>query len=93
MVQTTINRSLPGVVLGKYAAEYLLRLAPRGAHDPKRFVRPEELRREARDAGINIDDITGIQPSLFSLGMPQFRLGGPALINYAATGLIRTKTA
>ena len=93
VVLTTINRSLPGVVLGKYAAEYLLRLAPRGAHDPKRFVRPEELRREARDAGINIDDITGIQPSLLSLGMPQFRLGGPALINYAATGLIRTKTA
>ena len=93
VVLTTINRSLPGVVLGKYAAEYLLRLAPRGAHDPKRFVRPEELRREARDAGINIDDITGIQPSLFGGGMPAFSLGGPPLINYAATGLISSGTA
>ena len=93
VVLTTINRSLPGVVLGKYAAEYLLRLAPKGAHDPRRFVRPEELRREARDAGINIDDITGIQPALFGGGMLQFRLGGPALINYAATGLISSKTA
>jgi 2-polyprenyl-6-hydroxyphenyl methylase/3-demethylubiquinone-9 3-methyltransferase len=86
VILTTINRSLIGVVLGKYAAEYVLRLAPRGAHDPKRFVRPEELRHEAADAGIMIDDITGIRPSLSN----GFSLGGPPLINYAAAGLIVT---
>ena len=83
-VLTTINRSVAGVALGKFAAEYLLRLAPRGAHDPRRFVRPRELRDEALGAGIAIDDITGIRPSLIE----GFRLGGPPLVNYAAAGLI-----
>ena len=83
-VLTTINRSAAGVVLGKYAAEYLLRLAPRGAHDARLFVRPKELRREALAAGIEIDDITGIRPSL----LEGFRLGGPPLVNYAASGLV-----
>ena len=85
VVLTTINRSVAGVVLGKYVAEYVIGLAPRGAHDPRRFVRPRELRREALAAGIEIDDITGIRPSL----LEGFRLGGPPLINYAAAGLVR----
>ena len=84
-VLTTLNRSLPGVVLGKYAAEYVLGLAPKGAHDPKRFVRPSELQREAMAAGIQLDDITGIRPSL----LKGFDLGGPPLINYAAAGLVQ----
>ena len=84
-VLTTINRSVAGVAIGKFAAEYLFRLVPRGAHDPKRFVRPGELRREALAAGIEIDDVTGIRPSL----MEGFRLGGPPLVNYAASGLVR----
>lgn len=84
VILTTINRSVAGVALGKYAAEYLLNLAPKGAHDPKRFVRPDELRREAATSGITIDDITGIRPSL----MNGFSLGGPPLINYAAAGVI-----
>ena len=84
-VLTTINRSVAGVVFGKFAAEYVLRLAPRGAHDPKRFVRPGELRREALAAGIVIDDVTGIRPSLID----GFRLGGPPLVNYAASGLVK----
>ena len=87
VVLTTINRSLPGVVFGKYAAEYLLGLAPKGAHDPKRFVKPEELRAAASAAGIHLDDITGIQPSILG----GFRVGGPPLINYAAAGVINQK--
>lgn len=83
-VFTTINRSLAGVALAKYAAEYLLNLAPKGTHDPAKFVRPKELMDEAQMAGIDLDDITGIRPSLKG----GFRLGGAPLINYAASGLI-----
>ena len=83
-VLTTINRSVAGVVLGKFAAEYILGLAPKGAHDQRRFVRPAELRREALAAGIEIDDVTGIRPSL----LEGFRLGGPPLVNYAAAGVV-----
>ena len=84
-VLTTINRSLMGVALAKYAAEYLLNLVPRGTHDPRKFVRPAELRAEAAEAGIDLDDITGIRPTAFG----DFALEGPPLINYAASGLIR----
>jgi len=84
-VLTTINRSLAGVALVKYAAEYVLNLAPKGTHDPAKFVKPSELRAEARDAGIDLDDITGIHPRLGG----GFRLGGLPLMNYAAAGLIR----
>ena len=84
-VLTTINRSLMGVALAKYAAEYLLHLAPKGTHDPRKFVRPEELMHEAAAAGIDIDDITGIRPTIFG----DFTLDGPPAINYAASGLIR----
>jgi len=84
-VLTTINRSLMGVALGKYAAEYLFHLAPKGTHDARKFVRPEEMMAEAALAGIDIDDITGIRPTVFG----GFTLGGPPAINYAASGLIR----
>ena len=84
---TTINRSLAGVALAKYAAEYLLNLAPKGTHDAARFVRPSELQAEGHKAGIDFDDITGIRPSL----KRGFTLGGPPLINYAASGLIRQR--
>ena len=85
VVLTTINRSIAGVALVKYAAEYVLHLAPKGTHDPKKFVKPSELKAEARDAGIEIDDITGIHPRLGG----SFRLGGLPLMNYAAAGLIK----
>lgn len=85
VVITTINRSLAGVVLAKYAAEYIFNLVPKGTHDGGKFVRPSELKAEAAEAGIDIDDITGLRPSLKG----GFALGGPPLVNYAAAGLIR----
>ncbi len=85
VVVTTINRSLAGVVLAKYAAEYILKLTPKHTHDAAKFVRPSELIKEAAKAAIIIDDITGIRPSIGG----GFTLGGRPLINYAAAGLIR----
>ena len=85
---TTINRNLVSVALAKYAAEYVLHLAPKGSHHAHKFVRPNELRAEAKKAGIAIDDITGIRPSLVC----GFALGGPPVINYAAAGLIGIKS-
>lgn len=84
-VLTTISRNMIATALAKYAAEYLLRLAPPGAHDASKFVSPATLQHEASAAGIDLDDITGIRPSIIS----GFALGGPPVINYAAAGLIR----
>ena len=82
---TTISRNIIATVLAKYAAEYLLRLAPPGAHDAAKFITPKTLRGAAKAAGIDIDDITGIRPSLLS----GFASGGPPVMNYAAAGLIQ----
>ena len=84
---TTINRTILATILAKYAAEYVLKLAPIGTHEPKKFVSPKRLRKEAAKAGIILDDITGIRPSL----QTGFTLGGPPIINYAATGIIKPK--
>ena len=85
---TTINRTIPATILAKYAAEYVLKLAPIGTHEPKKFISPQSLRKEAAKAGIILDDITGIRPSL----QTGFTLGGPPIINYAATGIIKPKS-
>ena len=84
---TTINRTIPATIFAKYAAEYILKLAPIGTHEPKKFISPQSLRKEAAKAGIILDDITGIRPSL----QTGFALGGPPIINYAATGIIKPK--
>ena len=63
IIFTTINKSLPALMLAKFAAEYVLNLVPRGTHQFDKFIRPEQLQRECADAGILIDDITGFIPT------------------------------
>ena len=43
MIVATLNRTLKSLALGKLAAEYLLRWIPRGTHDWRKFLTPEEL--------------------------------------------------
>jgi 2-polyprenyl-6-hydroxyphenyl methylase/3-demethylubiquinone-9 3-methyltransferase len=41
-------------------AEYLLRWLPPGTHDWRRFLRPSELARSLRQAGLAVQDVTGV---------------------------------
>ena len=82
VIITTINRSLPALLLAKFALEYIVRLVPAGTHDPRKFVRPAELRTEFAAAGIMLDDITGLAPRASG----GFRQTGSLAINYAASG-------
>ncbi len=82
VIITTINRSLPALLLAKFALEYIVRLVPAGTHDPRKFVRPAELRAEFAAAGIILDDITGLAPRASG----GFRQTGSLAINYAASG-------
>ena len=85
VVITTINRSLPALVFAKFALEYIVRLVPAGTHDPRKFVRPAELRAEFAAAGIVLDDMTGFAPCPGGGFMPI----GSMAINYAASGGFR----
>ena len=82
VIVTTINRSLPALLLAKFALEYVVRLVPAGTHDPRKFVRPNELRREFAAVGIMLDDMTGLAPRPGG----GFRQTGSLAINYAASG-------
>jgi 2-polyprenyl-6-hydroxyphenyl methylase/3-demethylubiquinone-9 3-methyltransferase len=85
VVITTINRSLPALIFAKFALEYIVRLVPAGTHDPRKFVRPAELRAEFAAVGIVLDDMTGFAPCLGGGFMPI----GSLAINYAASGGFR----
>ena len=82
VVITTINRSLSALAFAKFALEYVIRLVPAGTHDPKKFVKPAQLRSEFETVGILLDDVTGFVPTLAG----GFRLSGNLAINYGASG-------
>jgi 2-polyprenyl-6-hydroxyphenyl methylase/3-demethylubiquinone-9 3-methyltransferase len=44
MILATLNRTLKSLALAKVGAEYVLRWAPAGTHDWRRFLRPDEIR-------------------------------------------------
>ena len=56
----TINRNPKSYLQAILGAEYVLRLLPRGTHDWARFIRPAELARFARRAGLTMADMTGM---------------------------------
>ena len=57
---STINRNLKAYLLAIVGAEYVLRLLERGTHTYERFIRPSELSRWARIAGLDVVDIAGL---------------------------------
>lgn len=57
---STINRNPKAYVFAIVGAEYLLRLLPKGTHDYARFIRPSELAGWAREAGLEVRDISGM---------------------------------
>ncbi len=55
---STINRTLRARVLGVWAAEGL-GLIPRGTHDARMFIAPEEIERWAADCGLEMERLQG----------------------------------
>lgn len=57
---STLNRTPQAFVLGIVAAEYVLRLLPRGTHTYERFIRPAELADWMRAAGLDQQQARGL---------------------------------
>lgn len=57
---STINRNPKSYGFAILGAEYILKLLPRGTHDYGKFIRPSELGRWARAAGLDIRHMTGM---------------------------------
>jgi len=60
VVFSTINRNPKAYALAIVAAEYVLGLLPRGTHDYAKLIRPSELDRWARAAGLEVVEIRGL---------------------------------
>jgi 2-polyprenyl-6-hydroxyphenyl methylase/3-demethylubiquinone-9 3-methyltransferase len=78
-VFSTINRNPKSYLLAVIGAEYVLRLLPRGTHDYARFIRPSELCRHARDAGLDPISMIGMTYNPLTR---RYRLGQDLDVNY-----------
>ncbi|HEY2037696.1 MAG TPA: bifunctional 2-polyprenyl-6-hydroxyphenol methylase/3-demethylubiquinol 3-O-methyltransferase UbiG [Steroidobacteraceae bacterium] len=58
---STLNRNLKAFLLAIVGAEYVLKLLPRGTHEYDRLIRPSELARWGRAAGLMPRAIAGIE--------------------------------
>jgi 2-polyprenyl-6-hydroxyphenyl methylase/3-demethylubiquinone-9 3-methyltransferase len=76
---STINRNPKAYLLAVLGAEYALGLLPRGTHDYKRFIKPAELSRWCREAGLVVEEIVGMTYSPFS---HQCSLSSDSSVNY-----------
>lgn len=68
MVASTLNRNPKSFVMGIIGAEYVMRWLPKGTHDWKKFITPDELFDLIRGAGLDPIDRKGFvfNPVLWS---------------------------
>jgi 2-polyprenyl-6-hydroxyphenyl methylase / 3-demethylubiquinone-9 3-methyltransferase len=63
---STINRNPLAYAMAVVGAEYVLNLLPKGTHDYAKFITPAELAKMARDAGLRVERIRGMDYNPFS---------------------------
>jgi len=83
---STLNRNPKSYLLAVAAAEYLMKMLPRGTHDYAKFIRPAELARWARAAGLEVRELTGASYNPITR---RYRLGEDVSVNYLAHCLKR----
>jgi len=57
---STLNRTPAAFALAIVGAEYVARLLPKGTHQYRDFIRPSELAAWLRDAGLELEDVSGL---------------------------------
>lgn len=78
---STLNRTPKSFAQAIVAAEYLFRLVPRGTHEYERLIRPSELARWGRDAGLTLQDVSGLSFDPFT---SQAQISRDPSVNYLA---------
>lgn len=81
---STINRNPKAYLFAVVGAEYVLNLLPKGTHDYARFIRPAELARFCREAGLDVDEVLGLHYNPLS---KRYSLAPGSDVNY----LMRTR--
>jgi 2-polyprenyl-6-hydroxyphenyl methylase/3-demethylubiquinone-9 3-methyltransferase len=80
---STINRNPKAYLFAVIGAEYILNLLPKGTHDYTKFLRPAELARFSRQAGLDVTEVIGMSYNPLT---QTYKLGNDTSVNY----LVRT---
>jgi 2-polyprenyl-6-hydroxyphenyl methylase/3-demethylubiquinone-9 3-methyltransferase len=78
---STINRNPKSYLFAVVGAEYVLGLLPKGTHDYQRFIKPSELARWTRAAGLRTEELIGMTYNPITR---RYRLGADCDVNYLA---------
>ncbi len=76
---STLNRNPKSWLFAIVGAEYILNLLPRGTHEYMKFIRPSELERMSRHAGLNVREYTGMHYNPLTR---RYTLGAGVDVNY-----------
>ena len=76
---STINRNAKAYALAVIGAEFILKMLPRGTHEYAKFIKPAELSRWAKSAGLQPDEIIGLSYNPLS---SKYRLCRDTDVNY-----------
>ncbi|MCW9014920.1 MAG: bifunctional 2-polyprenyl-6-hydroxyphenol methylase/3-demethylubiquinol 3-O-methyltransferase UbiG [Gammaproteobacteria bacterium] len=76
---STINRNPKAYALAILGAEYILKILPKGTHDYDKFIRPSELDEWARQADLELRNITGMSYNPLT---KNYKLGRDVDVNY-----------
>jgi 2-polyprenyl-6-hydroxyphenyl methylase/3-demethylubiquinone-9 3-methyltransferase len=81
VIVSTLNRNPLAFAVAILGAEYVARVLPRGTHEYLKFIRPSELARWGRAAGLELEDLSGITYNPLTRA---FRLSPNTKVNYLA---------
>lgn len=76
---STLNRNPKAYLFAIIGAEYVLQMLPKGTHDYARFIKPSELTRWSREAGLTPEAPIGMSYNPFS---KIYSLGQDISVNY-----------
>jgi 2-polyprenyl-6-hydroxyphenyl methylase/3-demethylubiquinone-9 3-methyltransferase len=76
---STLNRNPKSYLFAVIGAEYVLRLLPRGTHDYAKFLKPSELARHCRAAGLTLKSVIGMSYNPLT---KVYALNNDASVNY-----------
>jgi 2-polyprenyl-6-hydroxyphenyl methylase/3-demethylubiquinone-9 3-methyltransferase len=81
IVVSTLHRTVKAFLVAIVGAEHIARILPRGTHEYLKFIRPSELARWGRSAGLELRDLTGISYNPLTRS---FSLSAQTDVNYLA---------